>query len=137
MKVCNLKKPKTGLEAKFSFRFALAMRAVGMDTAAPSSFNDQVCQSDELISLRDKILVKPSAAHSDTAATVAIQVHSGAIHECYHDLAELPDFSTRSEKVQAKAVSLIGKDAAHKIREAIRSLPQTDIDKFVRHANCC
>jgi len=136
MKVCDIKQPKTGLEAKFSYRFAIAMLVSGIDTAAPASFVDEMCQSMELCSLADRVEVEPDAEHSDTAATVTVETHCGSIHNQYHDLENLPDLATRTRKVRAKAGSLIGETTVQQIWDSIQALPHTSIDRFMQGANC-
>ncbi len=136
MKVCDIKHPQTGLEAKFSYRFALAMLALGIDTAAPASFADEVCQSTELGEFADRVQVEPDAGHPDTATTVTIETHSGSIHNQYHDLENLPDLAIRTRKVRAKAESLIGETVVRQIWDSIQALPYTGIDQFMQDANC-
>jgi len=134
MKVCDIKQPKTGLQAKFSYRFALAMLALGIDTAAPASFVDEICQSMELGEFAGRVQVEPDSEHPDTAATVTIEAHSGSIHDQYYDLENLPDLAVRTRKVRSKAGSLIGETAARQIWNLIQALPHTSIDRFMQDA---
>ncbi|MYB34137.1 MAG: MmgE/PrpD family protein [Gammaproteobacteria bacterium] len=136
VKVCHIKQPKTGLEAKFSYRFALAMLALGIDTAAPASFVDEVCQSTELGEFAARVQVEPDEEHPDTAATVTVETHSGSIHDQYYDLENLPDLAIRTRKVQAKAGSLIGEAVAQQIWSSIQALPHNSINQFMQDANC-
>lgn len=53
----NIAAPSTGLEAKFSLRFAVAMALHGVDTARIDSFNDDIVREPALIETRDKALV--------------------------------------------------------------------------------
>ena len=67
----NIQAPSTGLEAKFSLRFAVAMALHGVDTARIESFNDEIVGDPALIETRDKAHVvafdEPSA---DTRVTI-------------------------------------------------------------------
>ena len=53
--VCNIAKPGTGLEAKFSLRFTAAMALAGVDTASIEIFTDELTQDPILVAFRDKI----------------------------------------------------------------------------------
>ena len=43
LQVCNIDSPKTGLEAKFSYRLTAAMSLHGVDTGRLDSYNDEIC----------------------------------------------------------------------------------------------
>ena len=43
LQVCNINSPKTGLEAKFSYRLTAAMSLHGVDTGKLDSYNDEIC----------------------------------------------------------------------------------------------
>ena len=45
LKICNIMAPKTGLEAKFSFRLSAAMVLARRDTAVLSTFSDEACDN--------------------------------------------------------------------------------------------
>ena len=134
LKVCDLKAPGTGLEAKFSYRLAVAIAVLGRDTAAPGSFSDEACRSPELIEMRDRVRVFPDEALADTAAEVEIRTRAGNVHGWHHDLARLPGLPVRTERVRAKAASLVGDGDARRLWDLVRSLPETRIREFVQHA---
>src|SRR5262245_27643336 len=46
--VCNIAEPRTGLEAKFSLRFTMALALAGADTSKLSVFSDEVTQNEEM-----------------------------------------------------------------------------------------
>ena len=54
LKVCDLPEPRTGLEAKFSYRLTAAFALAGVDTAALASFSDANCAEPALRALRDR-----------------------------------------------------------------------------------
>ncbi len=55
--VCNIQDPTSGLEAKFSIRFATAMALSGVDTADIKQFSEETVKDPDLQSLKDKITV--------------------------------------------------------------------------------
>ncbi|TCP40921.1 MmgE/PrpD family protein [Rhodovulum marinum] len=107
LKVCNQPAPVTGLGAKFSYRLIAAMVLSGRDTAALATFSDAACVDPALVALRDKVTVKTDGALPETAARVIVETDTGAV-EAAHDLdAPLP-LETRTDKLKAKARSLLG-----------------------------
>ena len=73
--VCNIQEPATGLEAKFSLRFATAMVLSGIDTAGVEQFNDAVTQQPAMVSLRDRISVTafPEEGHPESAVRILLK----------------------------------------------------------------
>ena len=68
----NIQAPSTGLEAKFSLRFAVAMALHGVDTARIESFNDEIVRDPALIETRDKAhVVAFDEPAVDTRVTIA------------------------------------------------------------------
>ncbi|WP_160116032.1 MmgE/PrpD family protein [Candidatus Halocynthiibacter alkanivorans] len=109
--VCNLPAPRSGLEAKFSYRLTTAMALSGHDTARLDSYTDAVCSDPGMTSLRDRVRVKTEEGMVGTVAQVEIVLKNGDRLSAQHDLAHLPDLTTRRAKVRAKASSLLGEVA--------------------------
>ncbi len=109
--VCNLPSPRTGLEAKFSYRQTTAMVLAGRDTARLDSYTDGVCFDPLLMALRDRVNVQIEEGMPGTVAKVEISLKDGRNLSARHDLARLPDLATRRAKVRAKAASLLGAEA--------------------------
>ncbi|MFU8815901.1 MAG: MmgE/PrpD family protein [Pseudomonadales bacterium] len=55
--VCNIARPATGLEAKFSLRFTVALALAGEDTASIRLFSDALTARADLVALRDRVSV--------------------------------------------------------------------------------
>ena len=55
--VCNIAQPVSGLEAKFSLRFTVAMALAGVDTSSIDIFTDDLTQDPQLIAFRDRVSV--------------------------------------------------------------------------------
>jgi 2-methylcitrate dehydratase PrpD len=67
--ICNIARPSTGLEIKFSLRMIVALALAGVDTAAVDSFSDAKANDPGLQALRDKVEVTFAldAKRSDSA----------------------------------------------------------------------
>ena len=48
LKVCDIKKPRTGLEAKFSYAMVMAMTLNDVDTASEAVYTDALCRDPAL-----------------------------------------------------------------------------------------
>jgi 2-methylcitrate dehydratase PrpD len=73
--VCNIEAPRTGLECKFSLRMTCAMALADDDTFDEGSYSDETAQRPDLVALRRRISVEPTAAGS--ASTVKIRLRDG------------------------------------------------------------
>ena len=108
--VCNIPEPKTGLEAKFSYRLTAAMAVRGLSTGALDTYSDDAALDPELIALRDKVEVLTLGNLPETAAEVRIEMEDGQTYLATHDLDAPMSLRVRSSKLQSKAVALIGKE---------------------------
>ena len=130
LRVCDIAEPKTGLEAKFSYRLTAAMALAGVDTAALASFDDAICQRPDLVRLRDIVTVVGEEAITDTAATVEVQFASGARLSGGFDLDDATPLAVQQEKIRAKAASLIGAPAADALWQVISELENRTVAEF-------
>jgi 2-methylcitrate dehydratase PrpD len=67
--VCDIKQPRTGLEAKFSYTVVTAMTLHGVDTAFDAFYTDVVCRDPSLTAFWRKVVVTGDEAIGDTAAS--------------------------------------------------------------------
>lgn len=120
LRVCNLERPRTGLEAKFSYRLTAAMIFGDLNTGALATYTDAVCERPDLVALRDRVRVDTDDTLADTAARVALQLKSGARLEHAHDLdAEVP-LAAQQAKLRHKAAGLVGADTAERLWSAVQ-----------------
>jgi 2-methylcitrate dehydratase PrpD len=134
LKVCNIEKPVTGLEAKFSFRLTAAMALAGYDTGALSTYTDALCAEPVLVTLRDKVRVETDAALSDTAARVSITLRSNETLHGAFDLDQPMAPAARQAKIRVKAASLLGgasADAFWGVIEAFDHRPVHDLARLL------
>ncbi len=126
----NIPAPSTGLEAKFSLRFAVAMALHGVDTARIESFNDDIVKDPALIATRDKAHV---VAFDEPAADtrVTITTKDGRVVSLDVNVA-IPerDLELQWRKLEAKFHSLVdprmGSDAADQLVAWCRDLENRD-----------
>ncbi len=108
LNVCNKPAPKTGLEAKFSYKLCVAMALAGLDTGAMDSFTDANCTNAELIRLRDLVRVSGDESMADGAALVEVFCGSDRGRRARFDLVDPLPLTQRHNKVHAKAAALLG-----------------------------
>lgn len=108
LRVCHILSPRTGLEAKFSYRLTAAMALAEVDTGALASFNDRLCADRDLLSLRDRVAVETDESLPDTATRVRIRFRDGSVLEQAFDLDAPIPLDVREAKIRAKAASLLG-----------------------------
>ncbi|WP_419913183.1 hypothetical protein [Hoeflea sp.] len=130
LRVCNIAEPRTGLEAKFSYRLTAAMALGGVDTGDLKSFTDEVCSEERLLRLRDRVRVETDDQIPDTAARVSIALESGAALSSAHDLSAPLPVQLREDKIRAKAEKLLGGKASSELWRIVDSLDTDNLDDF-------
>ena len=138
LKMCNIQNPVTGLEGKFSLRFTAAMALLGENTGLIASFSDDKVQDPEIIAVRDKITVVPSAEMGMAEAEVVISMLDGSEHRLRLDV-ETPEsdldlqWSRLSAKFLDNATPVIGAANARSVVDRVRRLEACrDIGEIVR-----
>ncbi|MGP6085638.1 MmgE/PrpD family protein [Antarctobacter jejuensis] len=116
--VCNIPQPRTGLEAKFSYRLIAALALLGHDTAALTTYTDALCANPQVIALRDRVTVETDETLAETEALVTLDADGGT-YEAHHDLAAPIPLDTRRARLMAKAAALVGEGRAQAIWQAI------------------
>lgn len=120
LRVCNLEQPRTGLEAKFSYRLTAAMVLHGVPTGALDTYTDAICTRPDLMALRDRVRVATDESLPDTAARVALLLKDGREMTRSHDLdAEVP-LQARQARLRAKAAVLVGAQDADRLWAAVQ-----------------
>lgn len=138
--VCGIPEPTTGLEGKFSLRATVAMTLLGDDTADPGAFTDERTTSDELVAIRDRITVDPSADMIGTRARIEIRTNDGRTLTADADVGRpAKDLGPQWDKITSKFVRLatpvIGEDRAWQVHAIVEKLEEAD-DISVLTAAC-
>lgn len=124
--VCNIPKPKTRLEAKFSLTLTGAMALKSLPMTTDMAFEESVILDPDVVALRDRVHVVGEADLTDTAARVQVTTTAG-VKKGVHDLAKPASLDTRVTKVRAKSMALIGQGKSDQLWEAIYAVNGPDI----------
>jgi 2-methylcitrate dehydratase PrpD len=112
LRVCDIKTPRTGLEAKFSYAMTSAMTFFGVDTAAEDTYTDALCADPRLVAFGKLVDVRADPGLSDTGARVWVELTDGSKLEGAHDLAAPLPAAALERGLRAKARALLGEVAA-------------------------
>ena len=112
LSVCNQPAPETGLGAKFSYTTVLPMALLGIDTAQLDSYTADTCARPDLQALRARVSVTADDGLSEMQARLKLSLTDGAEREVFHDLDAPLGLEVKTDKIRAKAVSLLGNRAA-------------------------
>ncbi len=115
LSICNLRKPQTGMEAKFSFSLIASAVLHGFDTGRLDVFTDSLCLDVEVCELADKVEVIANERISETATKIKIKQFNLEIIDGYADILTPFSQQTREDLVRKKAAKLLGDDYAELI----------------------
>jgi 2-methylcitrate dehydratase PrpD len=73
LSVCNIERPTSGLEGKFSLRATTALALLGEDTGDPATYSDDKMAAPHLTALRDLVHVVPTNELAPTQARVVVE----------------------------------------------------------------
>jgi len=129
-KVCNILQPQTGLEAKFSLRFTVAMTLAGVDTSSIAIFTDALTLDPELTKFRDLITVKAhERKNADTIVSIETQDNKN-YREAVNVAIPATDLDAQWDKLIHKFTTLVtpkfGEQRAQKIIQVCKSLEEQD-----------
>ena len=126
--VCNIQQPKTGLEAKFSFRVACAMALLGDDTADIDAYTAERATSPAVVSLRDRIGVTARDDLPGGTQRAIVTLQDGRTltldHDAYRPLGDLPrqrDIVAR--KFRSLVEPIAGSAVVGQLHESVYALP--------------
>ena len=122
LRVCDIKKPRTGLEAKFSYAMVTAMTLNDVDTASEATYTDALCRDPALGSFLAKVAVAGDELIGDTGAAVWIERAGAPAVETMFDLAERQPAEALQRRLRDKAAALLGLEAAQALWRQIAAL---------------
>ncbi len=128
-KVCNIAVPQTGLEAKFSLRFTVALALAGIDTARLSTYSDARTAEPRLADLRDKVRIEFVDGWESSRAALEVTLDDGRKFSAAHD-SGIPgaDVAAQGRRIEEKFSSLaapvLGDAAAARLKDAIGALDE-------------
>lgn len=128
--VCNIQKPETGLEVKFSLRATTALALLGYDTADPATFSDAIAHAPELKALSDRVAVRADGPERpETAATLVVHTRSGEELSARYDTGRpATDLDAQGKQLRRKflllATPVLGVDRANEAIDTVNQLEQ-------------
>ena len=120
LQVCNIDSPKTGLEAKFSYRLTAAMSLHGVDTGRLDSYNEEICFDEKIVKTRDKVQVIPNDQMTNTEALIELKDGS-EIYKNSHDLNNKIENELLQKKILTKSSSLLSDKLSNEIFNVLNS----------------
>ena len=120
LQVCNIDSPKTGLEAKFSYRLTAAMSLHGVDTGRLDSYNEKICFDEKIVKTRDKVEVIPNDQMTNTEALIELKDGS-EIYKNSHDLNNKIENELLQKKILTKSSSLLSDKLSNEIFNVLNS----------------
>jgi 2-methylcitrate dehydratase PrpD len=107
--ICNISRPSTGLEIKFSLRMIAALALAGLDTAWVTNFSDAAARDPGLQALRDRIEVTFVRDWPLTRSEVTVHLADGRVLNGSHDSGQPErDLGKQQTRLLAKFRLLIG-----------------------------
>lgn len=126
--MCDIQRPSTGLEAKFSLRLNAALAMARMDTASPHTYVDAVARRADLAVLRDRVSVRfMPEGWPPMSAEVRIATRDGRQLSAHHDSGRPGIDPTRQgerllHKFMSLATPVVGAQRAASIARAVDAL---------------
>lgn len=122
--MCDIPKPTTGLEVKFSIRMTTALALAGESTSSLGIYCADVAARPDLVALRDKVVTIVDDAYGYRGAGVTVHLADGtAIHESFDVAVAEEDLAAQeaklTEKFRALVVPIIGRDDAARAAEIV------------------
>ena len=111
MSVCNNPAPRTGLEAKFSYRQAAAMTLMGIATGRIAAFSDAVALHPSVSAVAEKVTVITDDGLTEMQARVVVTHIDGSLQQAFHDLSTTLPHDILARKLRDKGRLLIGEGA--------------------------
>ena len=108
LRVCDIKQPRTGLEAKFSYGWLAGMTIRGDRTGDDRIYRDALAGDAALSAFAAKVEVVGDDNLTDMEAQGSVTLKDGTTLPIYHDLAARLPSEVLGGKLRAKAEAMIG-----------------------------
>ena len=110
--VCDIKKPRTGLEVKFSYNWLAGMTLRGDNTGDDRLYQDALAGDEELQAFANRITVIGNNALTDLQAKGSLKMRDGNSLPIWFDLAEPLAEDVNIAKLRVKSDTIIGEASA-------------------------
>jgi 2-methylcitrate dehydratase PrpD len=134
LSVCNIQRPRTGLEVKFSYGWLAGMVVRGVNTASEKVYEDSLCGDPNLLALAQSVEVVGDSALTDTQCVVQLSGAQGQL-VYHHDLSAPIAHAELETGLRSKAAGLIGIERAERLWQmmgALDQLPARALGDFLR-----
>jgi 2-methylcitrate dehydratase PrpD len=134
--MCNIPKPRTALEAKFSLRFMTAAALAGEDTSDLAFFTDERTAEPALCALRDKVSVDFATDRPKMIADVVVETKDGRTLSATLD-SGIPgkDVAEQGRRLVSKFERLVepalGSERCGKLKRLVASLESTRVAELM------
>ncbi|MFL5255866.1 MAG: MmgE/PrpD family protein [Rhodopila sp.] len=106
-RICNIPRPRTGLEAKFSLRLTTAMGLAGIDTSRLATYSEEVAADPVLVGLRDKMSFDFRTGIPNTFSEITLRLRNGSKLSAQHDAGKPADDAVaQGKRLEAKFAAL-------------------------------
>jgi 2-methylcitrate dehydratase PrpD len=127
LRVCNIEKPTTGLEVKFSLRATNALALLGENTASDATYSDATAKRGEVADLARKVEVATWRKKSHTLSEVAVHLDDGRVLRKEFDVGiPMTDLVAQGQSLTQKFMGLtepaIGAARAKQVADATGKL---------------
>jgi 2-methylcitrate dehydratase PrpD len=122
LRVCNIPRPRTGLEVKFSYAWLAGMVLNDVDTSSDAAYVDALTDDARLAAVAGKVRVAGVESVGDTATDAVITLRDNRRIVASHDLAERQPLDRLEAGLRAKAAGLLGREAAEVLWNAVARL---------------
>ena len=122
LNVCDIKQPRTGLEAKFSYAHLAAMVVSGIDTSSDKIYTTALAGDENLRKLARRVEVVGDETLGDMAVHVVVELEGDASVDVLHDLASRLPLEVLERGLRSKARGLLGAEFADKLWASVSAL---------------
>ncbi|MFP1630784.1 MmgE/PrpD family protein [Zhengella sp. ZM62] len=107
LRVCDIKRPRTGLEVKFSYAWLAGMVLNGIPTGNDRTYTDDLAGESRLSDFAGKVTVAGDDGLTDLQARCEIVLDNGETLEAVHDLADRLPADVLLSRLRDKARALV------------------------------
>ncbi|MGH8786190.1 MAG: MmgE/PrpD family protein [Cupriavidus necator] len=127
--VCNIRQPETGLEMKFSIRYAVAAALAGFDMGNPDTYSDENVREISGLPLTERVTVNLVPGLPRSYACVDVQMRSGeALTESADSNRPATDLEAQRHRLIEKFHQLhtrrLGREQRERFVSAVFALPE-------------
>lgn len=140
LRVCDIKRPRTGLEVKFSYAWLAGMVVTGRPTGDERVYTDALAADADLADLATRVEVTGDVHLSDQQVEGALLLRDGRRLAFAHDLAQPVSVPILIDKIRTKARTVLKEDAQSllDLSEVLDGAPETlrarDLGALIRGA---